>query len=82
MADKIWVPMPETEMYRKSVPRDELVQKYGEATVSRAEVATILNIMYVTGVVKPNEFVDVMINQCRRIEEERRTAARLEADRG
>lgn len=74
--------MPESDMYRKSVSRDEIVNRYGEATVSRAEVAVLLNIMYVMKIVKPNEFIDMMVRQCERIEEERRKEARLEADRG
>lgn len=79
---KIWVPMPETEMYRRAVSRDELVGRYGEATVTRAEVSVVLNILYMTGTIKPNEFVDLMVMQCERIEDERRKEARLEADRG
>jgi hypothetical protein len=79
---KIWVPMPETEMYKRTVKRDDLVGRYGEATVSRAEVAVILNLLYMTKIIKPNEFVDLMHMQCERIEDERRAAARLEEDRG
>lgn len=82
MPGKIWVPMPETEMYKKTVSRDELVGKFGEATVTRAEVSVVLNILYMTGMIKPNEFVELMIMQCRRIEDERRAHARLEEDRG
>jgi hypothetical protein len=74
--------MPETEMYKKTVSRDELVGKFGEATVTRAEVSVVLNILYMTGMIKPNEFVELMIMQCRRIEDERRAHARLEEDRG
>lgn len=80
--DKILVPMPESELYKKSKPRDDLVRRYGEATVSRAEVATVLNILYITRICSPSEFMDTMIHQCQRIEEERRLAAGLEADRG
>jgi hypothetical protein len=79
---KIYVPMPETEMYKKTVSRDELVGKFGEATVTRAEVSVVLNILYMTGMIKPNEFVELMIMQCRRIEDERRAQAGLESDRG
>ena len=62
MTRKIWVPMPETEMYKKSsVRRDDLVRHYGESTVSRAEVASILNILYITGMVKPTDFTDIMV---------------------
>lgn len=82
MPDRILVPMPESELYKKSVRRDEIVSRYGETTVSRAEVATILNIMMITGVVKPGEFIDLMVRQCERIDEERRLAARLDEDRG
>jgi len=82
MANRILVPMPESDMYKKSVKRDDLVQKFGEATVSRAEVSVILNLLYMTGMIKPYEFVDLMVMQCRRIEDERRAAVRLEEDRG
>lgn len=75
------VPMPQTEMYQKSrTPRDDIVAKFGESTVSRAEVSTILNIMVVTGMVKPDEFIEILVQQCRRIEEERALAARVEPD--
>lgn len=79
---KIWVPMPESEMYKRSVKRDHLVERFGEATVSRAEVAVVLNLLYMMNVIKPNEFVDLMVMQCERIEDERRADARLESDRG
>jgi len=79
---KIWVPMPQSEMYRKSVNRDELVGKYGEATVLRAEISVILNLLYLTGVIRPNEFIDSMVMQCNRIEDERRREANLDSDRG
>ena len=82
MPDKIWVPMPESDLYKKSVRRDDIVNQYGEATVQRAEVATILNILMITGTVKPQEFIDLMVRQCQRIDEERRLAARLDEDRG
>jgi len=82
MPNRILVPMPESDMYKKSIKRDDLVQQFGEATVSRAEVAVVLNILYMTGVIKPSEFADLMVMQCRRIEDERRAAVRLEEDRG
>ncbi len=82
MPGKIWVPMPETEMYKKTISRDELVGKFGEATVTRAEVSVVLNILYMTGMIKPNEFVELMIMQCRRIEDERRAQVNLDSDRG
>lgn len=74
--------MPESEMYKKSMSRDEIVNRYGEATVSRAEVSVILNLLYLTGIVRPNEFVDAMVMQCERIENERRAAAKLDVDKG
>jgi hypothetical protein len=82
MSRKIWVPMPESDMYKKTMSRDQLVQRYGEATISRAELAVILNILFVSGVIKPNEFYDAMIQQCERIESVRRAVAGLESDRG
>jgi len=76
--DKIIVPMPETEMYKKTKPRDELVRQHGETTVLRAEVASILNLLYITRICSPSEFMDVMLHQLQRIEEERRIAAGVE----
>jgi hypothetical protein len=74
--------MPESQMYRRSVPRDALVEKYGETTMARAEVAVILNLLVITGFVKPSEFVDAVVSQCERIDDERRAQANLDADRG
>lgn len=79
---KIIVPMPETKLYRETVKREDLVNRYGEATVARAETATVLNILYVTGICKPSEFIDTMMHQLERIEEERRAQANLQIDRG
>lgn len=74
--------MPTSDIYKKTISRDALVRQYGENTVLRAELASILNIMYVTGIMKPNEFTDIMMQQCQRIEEERRAQANLDEDRG
>lgn len=79
---KIWVPMPEADAYKKSMSRDELVNRYGEATVTRAEMAVVLNLFIMMGVIKPSEFVDAMVAQCERIDDIRRREARLESDRG
>jgi hypothetical protein len=79
---KIYVPMPETEMYARTVSRDKLVETYGEATVTRAESAVVMNLLYLLGMIKPSEFIDAVVAQCRRIEDKRRADARLDSDRG
>lgn len=79
--DRIHVPMPETELYKKSRPRDQLVERYGESTVLRAEIATVLNILYITRICSPSEFMDTMEHQLHRIEEERMIQANLKEAR-
>lgn len=76
------VAMPESILYKKTVSRDALVQQYGEATVTRAELTTIMNIMIATGICSSNEFVDIMLQQCSRIDQQRRADARLDEDKG
>lgn len=79
---RIPVAMPESQAYKKTVNRDMIVMEYGESTVSRAEVAAIMNLLIVTGVVKAQELIDIVIQQCQRIDAERRAAANLDEDRG
>lgn len=79
---KIWVPMPEAEFYKKTVRRDRIVEKYGEATVARAEVAAVMNVMIAMGVISSQQLLDVVVMQCERIDQERRAYARLDEDRG
>ena len=74
--------MPSAELYRKTVSRDALVERYGDSTVVRAEIATIMNIMIASRICTSSEFVDVMIQQCERIETERRQDANLDSDKG
>lgn len=74
--------MPEALLYKKTVSRDELVMRYGEATVTRAEVTTVMNIMIAVGICSSSEFVDIMLQQCERIEHQRRVDANLDADKG
>lgn len=80
--DRIGVAMPTSDVYKKTASRDQLVQRFGESTVVRAEIATTMNIMIASGVCTSREFVDVMIRQCEMIEDRRRADARLESDRG
>jgi predicted protein tyrosine phosphatase len=62
--------------------RDQLVQQYGEVSVNSAELSVVLDVMMITGMIKPAEFVDLMQRKLHRIDEQRRAVARLEADRG
>ena len=70
----IYVPMPKSEGYGGNL-RDELVQKFGEPTVTRAETAVIINILIYMGVMKGSEFRDMIVTMCNRIDDERRKAA-------
>lgn len=79
----IHVPMPTPETYDpRTVKRSELVARYGENTVLRAEVTTCLNIMLMVGMVKKQEFMDIMLRQLDTIEQKRRAQANLDEDRG
>lgn len=79
---RVQVAMPSADLYRKTVSRDTLVNQFGESTVLRAEMATMMNVMIATGICTASEFVDIMIQQCQRIEQERRRDAGLEEDKG
>jgi hypothetical protein len=76
------VAMPTADAYKKTVNRDDIVQRFGESTVTRAELAAIMNIMIATGMVRSQELVDVVIRQCEFIETQRRQEANLDADNG
>lgn len=87
MSKKIWVPMPATRLYgadgaHPQTVRDKFVERYGEATVTQAELSAALDIMMLTGMIKPSEFIEVIGRKLHRIDEHRRAMARLEADRG
>jgi hypothetical protein len=79
---RIPVAMPTSDAYKKTVNRDALVQRYGESTVSRAELAAIMNIMIAVGVCSSSEIVDIVIRQCEMIEQRRRADANLDEDKG
>ena len=70
----IYVPMPKSEGYGGNL-RDELVQKFGDATVTRAETAVIVNILIYMGVMKAAEFREMITTMCTKIDDERRRAA-------
>ena len=55
--------------------RDRLIQQYGEAAVQWAEMATVIQIMFAVGIIKPAEFIDLVIKQCARADEARRRQA-------
>jgi hypothetical protein len=62
--------------------RDQLVERYGQVSVNSAELSVVLDVMMVTGMIKPSEFVDLMQRKLHRIDEQRRAAARLDEDKG
>lgn len=84
---KIWVPQPASRGYGAQggdpvSVRDQLVNQYGEGTVSRAEIQTILDVIILTGMIKPEEFFEVMSKRLYKIDQMRRAAANLDSDRG
>jgi hypothetical protein len=79
---KIIMPEPDfrnsnAQNYRNGV----LIPQFGEATVKAAEVSVVLDIMIMTGIVKPAELIDLIEQKCRRIDDSRRRAANLDEDR-
>ena len=84
MPEKIWVPQPATQLYGGNAEsiRDRFVRQYGEASVMKAELSVCLDVMLLTGMIKPAEFVDVLGRKLQRIDNMRRAAANLDADRG
>lgn len=84
---RMWVPQPATKMYGAGGGdpisiRDQLVNQYGEGTVQRAEIQTILDVIMLTGMMKPQEFFDLMQKRLYKIDQMRRAAANLDIDRG
>lgn len=77
-------PMPQIDYGKRDLVghREFLVRQFGEATVSMAEVTTAVKVLFMTGIVKPAEFLDEVQQQCRRIDYKRRAEARLDEDRG
>lgn len=87
MSKKIWVPQPASKLYgagggHPESVRDQLVQQYGEGSVEKAEISVVLDLLFINGIIKPSEFVDLMMKKLHRIDEQRRAAANLEMDRG
>jgi len=85
-AKKIWVPQPATRLYGAQgdpeTVRDQFVDQYGEGTVQRAELSTCLDLFMLNGMIKPNEFIEVISRKLYKIDQHRRAMANLESDRG
>jgi hypothetical protein len=71
---RIYVPMPESGAYNEGT-RGQLVQKFGEASVTRAETAVIINIMIALGIIKQREFLAYMVEILEKVEERRKQQA-------
>lgn len=87
MPPKIWVPQPASRGYGAGggdpvSVRDQLVNQYGEGSVTRAEMQTILDVIIISGLIKPQEFYDVMMKRLYHLDQMRRQAANLDSDRG
>lgn len=86
-AGKIWVPQPASKGYAAGGGdavsiRQQLVDQYGEGSVNRAEIQTILDVIILSGLIKPQEFYDVMMKRLYHLDQMRRAAANLDSDRG
>lgn len=55
--------------------RSRLVFEYGEDTVRWSEIATVVQLMFAVGIIKPAEFIDLVSKQCKRVDDRRRRAA-------
>lgn len=80
MQNKPGVPMPATKLYGRGSEepeslRDQLAARYGEATLHNAEHQVVLDLMMLMGVVKPQEFVDVLTKKLERVERLRQQQA-------
>lgn len=77
--NKLWVPQPASNLYavggEAETIRDRFVRQYGEGTVLRSELQICLDLMMLTGVIKPQEFVEVLERKLNRTEAARRRAA-------
>jgi hypothetical protein len=79
------VPMPASKLYEaggehpESI-RDRFVAAYGEATVQRAELQVVLDLFMIMGVVKPQEFIDVLHRKLERINRMRMEQAGVTRD--
>jgi hypothetical protein len=84
---KIWQPQPASRAYGAGGGdpvsiRDQLVRQYGESDVLRAEFQTVLDVIILSGLIKPQEFFDVMQKRLYHLDQMRRAAANLDSDRG
>ena len=80
MPDLPSLPQPATDLYRDGTQepvaiRDRFVQMYGEGTVMRAELQVCLDLFMLMGIVKPQEFVEVLERKLKRTDDLRRAAA-------
>ena len=87
MPPKVWIPQPATKLYGAGGAdpeslRDRLVDSYGEGSVERAEISVVLDLLMISGIIKPSEFIDLMQKKLYRIDQKRRAAAGLDIDRG
>lgn len=74
---KLWVPMPASKAYGREPEsiRDRFVREYGASTVTQAELQTCIDLLILTGAVKPAEFVEILTNKLQRVDRLRREAA-------
>ena len=84
MARQPKIVMPEPDFRNKSAQNHRsgvLIPQYGEATVKAAEVSVVLDVLIMTGIIRPQELIDLIEAKCRRIDDTRRKMANLDEDR-
>lgn len=74
------VPMPASKLYtaggaEPETLRDKFIARYGEATVHQAEHQTILDLLMMMQIVKPQEFVEILTNKLNRVDRLRQEQA-------
>lgn len=81
---RIWIPTPASKAYGSDAMtvRDRLVQAYGADDVFKMEVSVVLDVMILTGMLSPTEFMEVMVKKLQKLDDARREHARLERDSG
>ena len=80
---KIQMPTPDYGNRQAQDYRNrELVPRYGEATVMQAEITACIQLLFMTGIIKPSEFAEMVGRICYKVDQRRREAANLDEDRG
>ena len=75
MSAKVPQPVAEYNNAEALDIRTKLIMEYGEGTVQWAEIAVVVQLMFSVGIIKPQEFIELVVHQCKRTDDRRRQAA-------